>query len=157
MIKLPIIFTVIFLPLGAMSCSGPQKTAPTPSDPASDHPESEETLKQKQILCRLTDDVLVALATYNFSRLERMIKSDDRRLSGAQAAVLLVGSHATTMAIGPWDAQQINVSLDDQLLNATTTVDVTYRLSLNREPQTSIFTFSFTRTDPHDSWRLVIR
>ena len=154
MIKLPIIFTVIFLPFFAISCSGPQKTSP---NPASNNPESDEISKQNQILSRLTDDALVALATYNYSRLKRIIKSDDRNLSGAQAAVLLVGSHATTMAIGPWDAQQIKVTLDDQRLNATASLDVTYRLSLNREPQTSLFTFHFTRTSPTDPWRLVIR
>ena len=157
MIKLPIILTVIFLPFFAISCSGLQKTSPTSSDPASNNPESDETSKQSRILSRLTDDVLVALATYNYSQLEHLIKPDNRQLSGAQAAVLLVGSHATTMAIGPWDAQQINVNLDNKLLNATSRIDVTYRLSLNREPQTSIFTFHFTRTSPNDPWRLVIR
>ncbi|MCP4712157.1 MAG: hypothetical protein GY869_26335 [Planctomycetes bacterium] len=154
MIKSPIILIVILLLFGVISCTGPQPTSP---DSASNNFESDETFIQSQILSRLTDDVLVALATNNYSRLEKLIRPDQRHLSGAQAAVLLVGSHATTMAIGPWDAQQIIVTFDNQMLNATTKVDVTYRLSLNREPQTSLFTFNFTRTGPTDSWLMVIR
>lgn len=156
MIKLPALFTVIFMLFWAISCSGPQSTPATSTEPTAANPESDEILRQNRILSRLTDDILVALATYNYSRLERWINPSDQNLTGAQAAVLLIGSHAPTMALGPWDAQQINVRLDDKMLNATTTVYVTYRLSLNREPQTSLFTFHFTRNNPANSWKLVI-
>ncbi len=157
MIKLPITVTVIFILFSTISCSGPQSTSSTAPAQAPDNPESDEIQKQTQILRRLTDDVLVALASYNYSQLERLIKSDNRQLTGAQAAALLVGSHATTMAIGPWDAQKIDVRLDDQRINATTKVKVTFRLSLNREPQTSLFTFHFSRSNPTESWLLVIQ
>lgn len=141
------------------SCTGPQSTAPAPPSPPTDAAadQSEEITRQSRILSRLTDEILLALATYNYPRLEGLINAKELQLSGAEAAVRLMGPRALTMILGPWDAQEIAVSLDDNLRQATAAVEVSYRLSLNRELQTALFTFNFHRSNMQDAWQMVIK
>jgi len=86
-----------------------------------------------------------------------LINAKELQLSGAEAAVRLIGPRASTMILEHWDAQEIAVSLDDNLRQATAAVEVSYRLSLNRELQTALFTFNFHRSNMQDAWQLVVK
>ncbi|MFC1782822.1 hypothetical protein ACFL02_04460 [Planctomycetota bacterium] len=162
MFQLRLIILTIMLLFFSGSCGGPAAppvaSAPSPSESAPD--ESAEIERQSRIIIRLTDEVLKTLATNNYPRLEQLIDSSEFQLSGAQAAGLLIerliGRRASSIILSSWDAREIKVSFADDLLRAAAEINLSYRLSLNRKPQTALFTFYFYRPTQQDVWRLVV-
>ena len=161
MFQLRLFILTIMLLFFSGSCVGPAPPpAPAPSPSESTTDESAEIERQSRIIIRLTDEVLITLATNNYPRLEQLIDTSEFQLSGAQAAGLLIerliGRRASSIILSSWDAREIKVSFADGLLRAAAEINLSYRLSLNRKPQTALFTFYFYRPTQQDVWRLVV-
>ena len=125
----------------------------SPSPPTTNSEAIEKTPEHK-LLQRITDDVLVALATRTYSGLEPYLPLGGPPLTGRQAARLLLGAQAELVVLDRWDAEKIRTSMTADRLSATTKVNVTYRRSPNRPPRRREFTFRFSRSSGQESWRL---
>ncbi len=161
MFQLRLFILTIMLLFFSGSCVGPAAPpAPAPSPLESAPDESAEIERQSRIIIRLTDEVLITLATNNYPRLEQLIDASEFQLSGAQAAGLLIerliGRRASSIILSSWDAREIKASFADGLLRAAAEINLSYRLSLNRKSQTALFTFYFYRPTQQDVWRLVV-
>jgi hypothetical protein len=157
-----IILTIVFIFFSG-SCLGPKNPTVTadPSSPDSNAGVSEEVKRQSRVISRLLDEILRSLATNNFARLEQFFNSGELQLSGAEAAGLLlerlIGQRVPSIVLELWDARDTEIFFDDDLLLAAASIEVSYRISLNRKSQTEIFTFYFYRSNQQQAWRLDIR
>lgn len=104
----------------------------------------------------LTDDVLLALARHDYRRLETLLAPNDSELTGEQAAALLLGRHWSSLVLDRWDAQNIEIQIEQNLSHARTRVQVLYRNAPNRKRMKGIFLFHFRREQPQDTWRLLL-
>lgn len=119
--------------------------------------ESPELQAQREVIHRLTDQILLSLATHDFQQLEQYLASEPRALSGREAARILLGPQFHSVLLDHWNARQVKTSFSRDLLWATAQLNVSYRRSPNRAPQTALFTFRFHRLNPQADWRLYLR
>ena len=110
--------------------------------------------KDHQQIRSLTDRVLIALATHNYTKLKQLLGHNDQRLSGQQAALLLWGSRTSVAIIEHWNAQNTQVTIHAGQLTATATGYVFTKRSPNRKIIKTQFTFHFSRRDCNDPWAL---
>ena len=112
---------------------------------------------EHKLLRRITDDILVALATRNYADLEPFVPIVVPALTGQQAAQMLLGDQVGSIVLERWDADTIHVSLAPDHLSATTKVNVAYRRAPNRPPRRREFTFHFSRSSRQERWRLKLQ
>lgn len=158
-------YLTLLVVLGVLlgSCSAPpaKKPAGQPTGPGPAPAEPVETIRpletlsdtEKDILL-LTDQILLALATHDYARLESLLRAGGAELDGRQIAVRLLGAGADQFVLDRWDAGNIRIALADDQRQATSAVPVTYRRSPNRRPRRAQFTFHFLRAASQDPWRL---
>ena len=102
----------------------------------------------------LTDQVLIALATHDYTRLKQLLGRNDQHLSGQQAALLLWGSPDAVTIIEHWNADLIQVSINADQLKATATGFVLTKRKPNRKNIKTKFNFHFSRQNNNDPWSL---
>jgi hypothetical protein len=112
------------------------------------------SLTDHQQIRLLTDQVLIALATHNYPELKKLLGHKDQYLTGEQAALLLWGSRASVAIIKNWEAQEIQVSVAPDQLEATATGEVFTKKQPNRKLIKTRFSFHFSRRTTNDLWRL---
>jgi hypothetical protein len=127
------------------------------SPPPPKYSEIRELPPEHKLLSRITDDILVALATRNYTDLDPFVPIVVPPLTGQQAAQMLLGDQIDSIMLDRWNAETIRVSLTPDQLSATTKVNVTYRRSPNRPPRRREFTFRFARPSRRDRWRLKLQ
>lgn len=115
-------------------------------------PEELESYKIKQY----TDEILQALARREFDRLVPVVESATPMTSGLGIARRLLGPEAGKIIIERWDAQQMEVTFDEPLHNATAQCSLTAKTRPNRRPRTIPITFTFHRESQAVPWRLVV-
>ena len=152
------IFLLFFFASFSLSCPPqPQDSQPKPAErsagPAQRLGEQE---KQRQIIRQITDQILLSLATHNYSLLEPYLADEQKSLRGTEAARILLGPRAYSFLLDRWDAQQIEVLFDQPMLWATAKVEVWYRRSANRKSDRFLFTFRFNRANQKSGWRLYL-
>jgi len=116
--------------------------------------EIRELSPEHKRLRRITDDILVALATRNYAGIVPFVPIEGPALTGQQAAQRLLGNQIDSIVLDRWNADTIHISLAPDQLSATTRVNVTYRRSPNRPPRQRDFTFRFSRPSLQEHWRL---
>jgi len=116
--------------------------------------EIRELTPEHKRLRRITDDILVALATRNYDGIDPFVPIMAPALTGQQAARMLLGDQIGSIVLDRWNADTIHISLAPDQLSATTKVNVTYRRSPNRPPRRREFTFRFSRPSRQERWRL---
>ena len=104
----------------------------------------------------LTDDVLLALASHNYRQLKTFLAPNDPEQTGTQAAALLLGRHWSSLVLDRWDAQNIEIQIEENISHAHARVDVFYRNAPNRKRRQGVFLFHFQRKQPQNPWRLLL-
>jgi hypothetical protein len=143
---------LFLLCLSLVSCSSPPKpiqsllTAPL---------DSEEYADLKHIR-QITDQILVILAGRQFQSLEQFIDPDDTHTTGPMAAAKLLGPDYRTVILVRWNAQNIQVSIETDLRQASSQAPVYYRTRPNRKPALTTVTFHFSRNSTSADWKLIL-
>lgn len=117
----------------------------------------------KKIIRRITDEILLALATRQYSRLETFIELGQPRVpdarvikTGRHLARQLLGNNFHSIIMEQWNAQNISVEFDEGINRATARIAVTTRTKPNRRPRTNIITFRFHRLTNQQKWLLFL-
>ena len=136
----------IFLYISCENSASPPPNAEIPELPP-----------EHKLLRRITDDILVALATRNYADLDPFVPIVAPALTGQQAAQMLLGDQIGSIVLDRWNADTILISLTPDQLSATSKINVTYRRSPNRPPRRREFTFRFSRPSRQERWRLKLQ
>ena len=123
--------------------------------PPAPEPPTATAVGQVRQLQRLADEVLVCLATHNYSKLKTFL-SPSLPLTGREVALRLLGPHATTMVLDRWDAQKIDVSFSENSRHARAQATISYRPKPNRMAKKGIISLLFRQSTKSDNWILVL-
>ena len=133
-----------------ISCENSASLPPTNS-------EIRELTPEHKLLQRITDDILVALATRNYAGIDPFVPIVAPALTGQQAAQMLLGDQIGSIMLDRWNADTILISLTPDQLSPTTNVNITYRRSPNRPPRRRDLTFRFSRPSRQERWWLQLQ
>jgi hypothetical protein len=130
--------------------------APRPAVEAPQKTETPQKTEQREILARLADEAMIAMASRDNDRLEKLLAPSNNALSGRYAYRRLLGTHADTMILEKWDARSIVADFDPDGMNAVVRVPVIYRASPNRKSSSATLFFHFRKNPKSGPWKLVV-